>query len=108
MRPVNVTVNTVAASAWIPLDVTENPASTQIGCRVLAGATATYGVDYTYDDPFDTTTAPVVFSQLTNIPTGSTANKDQTLSGPIRAVRLNVAAVTGAGVKMTILQGIGA
>lgn len=107
MRPVDVTISTVTTSAWIPLDITENPASISIGCRILAGATASYGVEYTYDDPY--TTTPVAFGSLTQIPAGSTTNKDVVgLLGPVRAVRLNVTAVTGAGVKMTILQGIGA
>jgi len=104
MRPVNQTVTTVTAGAWIPLDVTQNPFSCSVGCRNLGGAT--YGVDYTYDDPFDAVNAPVVFGQLTNIPTGSTTNKDQFLTSPIRAVRLNVA-VAGSGVKMTVIQGLG-
>ncbi len=107
MRPVNVTVSTVASSAWIPLDITENPASLSIGCRILAGATATYGVEITYDDPFDAVTAPVAFGYLSDIPSGSTINKDSRLTGPVRAARLTVAAVTGNGVKMTILQGLG-
>lgn len=108
MRPVNVTVATVSASNWLPLDITENPASISIGCRILAGATATYGCEYTYDDIFDSTVTPVAFGSLTGIPTGSTTSKDVIgLTGPVRAVRLNVAAVTGSGVKMTILQGLG-
>jgi hypothetical protein len=107
MRPVNVTIATISVGNWIPLDVTENPASIAIGCRILAAATATYGVEYTYDDPFDTVTAPVAFGYLTGIPSGTVASKDTALTSPVRAVRLNVSAVTGAGVKMTVLQGLG-
>lgn len=104
MRPVDITLTTVTSSAWVPLDTTQNPASISIGCRVIG--TATYGVEYTYDDPFNTT--PVAFGYLTQIPSGSTANKDVIgLTGPVRAVRLTTAAVTGGGVKMTVLQGLG-
>lgn len=104
MRPVNQTVTTVTSGAWIPLDVTQNPFSASVGCRNLGGAT--YQVDYTYDDPFDAAVAPVVFGQLTNIPVGSTTNKDQFLTSPIRAVRLTVT-VAGSGVKLTVIQGLG-
>jgi hypothetical protein len=63
-------------------------------------------VDYTYDDPFDAVNAPVVFGQLANLPVGSTTNKDQFLTSPIRAVRLTVT-VAGSGVKLTVIQGLG-
>ena len=105
MRPVNQIINTVTSGPWIPLDITQNPFNAAVGCRVLAAST--YQVDYTYDDPFDTVTAPTVFGQLTNIPVGSTANKDQQLVAPVRAVRLTVTVASGAGVKMTVLQGLG-
>lgn len=105
MRPVNQTVNTVSSGPWLPLDVTQNPFSCAVGCRVLAAST--YQVDYTYDDPFDPVNAPVVFGQLTGVPAGSTTNKDQTLTAPVRAVRLTVAVASGAGVKMTVIQGLG-
>lgn len=108
MRPVDVIVSTISSSNWIPLDITENPSSISIGCRLRAAATATFGVEYTYDDPFDPVTAPVSFGYLTGIPSGTTANKDTQLAAPIRAVRLTVTAVTGSGVKMTILSGLGA
>lgn len=104
MRPVNQTVTTVASGAWLPLDITQNPFSCAVGCRNLGGAT--YQVDYTYDDPFDAVNAPAVFGQLTNMPVGSTTNKDQPLTAPVRAVRLTVT-VAGSGVKLTVLQGLG-
>jgi hypothetical protein len=104
MRPVNRTITTITADVWVPLDVTQNPFLCQVGCRNLGGAT--YQVDYTYDDPFDAVNAPVVFGQLTNMPAGSTTSKDQTLTGAVRAVRLNVT-VAGSGVKMTVIQGLG-
>lgn len=104
MRPVDITLTAPGTSAWVPLDVTQNPASISIGCRVIG--TATYGVEYTYDDPFNTT--PVAFGYLTQIPSGSTANKDVIgLTGPVHAVRLNASAAATGGVKMTVLQGLG-
>ena len=104
MCPVNQTVTTVSSGAWIPLDITQNPFSCSVGVRNLGGAT--YQVDYTYDDPFDTVNVPVVFGQLSGIPASTTANKDQFLTSPIRAVRLTVT-VAGSGAKMTVIQGLG-
>lgn len=107
MRPATLSLNASAtgASAWLPLDITENPTSLSIGVTITA--TATYGVEYTYDDPFSASPAPVAFGYLTDIPSGTTANKDARFTAPVRAVRLNVAANTG-NVKLTALQGIGA
>lgn len=104
MRPVNQTVTTAASGAWIPLDITEQPFNCTVACRNLGGAT--YQVDYTYDDIFDTAVTPAVFGQLSGIPASTTTNKDQFLTAPIRAVRLTVT-VAGSGVKMTVLQGLG-
>jgi hypothetical protein len=105
MRPVNQTVSTVSSGTWIPLDVTQNPFSCSVGCLVLAAST--YQVDYTYDDPFDTVNVPVVFGQLSGIPAATAVSKDQFLTAPIRAVRLTLTVASGAGVKMTVIQGLG-
>lgn len=104
MRPVVVSKNgsTTGATAWVPLDFTQNILNVGIG--VTISATATFGVEVTYDDIFDPTATPVAMP-FADIPAGTVANIHKALNIPVRAVRLNVAASTG-GVKMTVVQGL--
>jgi hypothetical protein len=106
MRPavLSKTASSTGTTAWLPLNITQNPFSCSIG--VVLSATGTYGVEYTYDDPFDTVTSPVVFGTLTGLSAGTTTNKDVFLTAPVRAVRLNVTVNTDV-VKLTALQGLG-
>lgn len=105
MRPASVskTASATGTTAWLPLDITQNPFNASLNVKL--SATATYGVEYTYDDVFDSTVTPTAWP-LTAIPAGSTTNKDAGLTAPIRAVRLNVAANTGS-VTLTAIQGLG-
>ncbi len=104
MRPVVVKkeASATGATPWVPLDFTQNILNVGIG--VTLDATATFGVEVTYDDVFDTTVTPVAMP-WGDIPAGTTANIFKPLNTPVRAVRLNVAANTG-NVKMTVIQGI--
>lgn len=101
MRPKKVTVTGVAASPWIPVDYKQDPMNVGVGCVV--SATATYSVEYTLDDVFDTTVTPVAFV-LSSI-SAATTSKDGVINTPVRAVRLNVSASTGS-VYMNVIQGL--
>lgn len=103
MRPKKITVSAVAASAWLPVDYKQDPMNLAIGCVVVSG-TATYSVEYTYDDVFDTTVTPVAFS-LSTI-TAQTTSKDGVINQPVRAIRLNVTAGVSPVVSMTMIQGL--
>ena len=102
MRPHKITVSSIAASAWQPVDYKQSPMNLSVGCVVVSG-TATYSVEYTYDDVFDSTVTPVAFALSTV--TAQTASKDGVINQPVRAVRLNVTAGTSPVVAMTIIQG---
>lgn len=103
MRPVVVKkeASATGATAWVPLDFTQNIMNVGIGVDITA--TATFGVEVTYDDIFDPTVTPVAMP-FADIPAGTTADIYKALNIPVRAVRLNVAANTGE-VKMTVIQG---
>ena len=103
MRPKKVTVSSVAASAWLPVDYKQDPMNLGVGC-VLVSGTATYSVEYTFDDVFDTTVTPVAFA-LTAI-TAATTSKDGVINTPVRAIRLNVTAGASPVVAMTMIQGL--
>ena len=100
MTPQTFITASTGASAWFPLDWYQTPMNVGIGVEI--SATATYTVEITFDDIFDSTVTPVAFpvSGLTAATTNATGN----IAFPVRAIRLNVAANTGT-VKITVLQG---
>ena len=101
MRPVYSTKTGTGTSPWIPLDITQSLFNVGIGITI--SATATYTLEYTYDNIFDSTVTTVPF---TNAAIGTaTGNKDTALTTPCTAVRLNVTANTGS-VKLAVIQGL--
>jgi hypothetical protein len=71
---------------------------------VVASGTATFGVQYTMDDLNDSSITPFWFDDA-NIPAGSTASEATNYMFPIRAIRINISAISGS-VRFTVLQGI--
>jgi len=103
MRPKKVTVSSVAASAWLPVDYKQDPMNLSVAC-VLVSGTATFSVEYTLDDVFDPAVTPVAFS-LSSI-TAATASTAGVINQPVRAIRLNVTAGASPVVAMTMIQGL--
>lgn len=103
MRAKKITVTGTGTSAWIPLDNKQAPFNVGIGCVIVSG-TATYSVEHTFDDIWDTTVTPVAF-QNSGI-TAQTTNKDGNYAAPVKAIRLNVTAGAAPVVAMTIIQGL--
>jgi hypothetical protein len=102
MRPVRVTGSTVAASDPIVLDVNEAPFAVSIGCKVTG--TITYSVQHTFDDPWASGgLASAVWYDHSTL-AAKTTNSDSNYAFPVTAVRLNVTAVTGGTVTMTVIQ----
>ena|SRR5882672_5539710 len=100
MRPQTYITAGTGASPWFPMDWYQTPFNVGIGVEI--SATATYTVEHTFDDVFDSTVTPVAFANSGM--TAQTTNKDGNYAFPVRAIRLNVAATTGT-VQITILQG---
>jgi hypothetical protein len=103
MRAKKITVTGVGTSAWIPIDNKQAPVNLGLGCVIVSG-TATYSVEHTFDDIWDTTVTPVAF-QNSGI-TAQTTNKDGNYAFPVKAIRLNVTAGTSPVVAMTMIQGL--
>lgn len=101
MRRVIKTVTGAGVSAWLPVDFNNLPPN--IGFAVVISATATYTVEYTYDDIQNALVTPTAFPSATV--TAATANKDGSFLTPIAAIRLNVASSTGTAT-ITILSGL--
>lgn len=96
--------STTGAQASVALDWTVVPFNVGYLIVVPGGVTATVAVEYTYDDVNNSAITPVWVS-----PSGYTsvsATKEGAISSPVRAVRLNVASVSGGSVRFCVLQGL--
>jgi len=104
-RPIRVSVGAVAVSAPIPLNNYSTPFNVGIGCDLSAGGSATYTVQYTFDDVFAAgfVAASAAWFDLTGI-TAQVADKDGSITAPCTAVRLNVTIWASGTVTMTVIQ----
>jgi len=105
MRPVVQVVSGANVSAVIPIDRSQSPATAAIGVKI--SATATYTVEYTYDDVFSPSFSPASATWFPHPTlTAKTANADSNLAYPAMGIRLNVAANTGTVTMTYITAGI--
>lgn len=108
MRPKSFTVASASASTPFVLDQRAQNFQVTLGCDVSAGATLTYSVQYTFDDPFQPGWNPAT-ANWQNHPTltSRTASDASNLAFPARAVRINVTSYTSGSVRFTVIQGTG-
>jgi hypothetical protein len=98
MRPVVVTQTGAGTSAAIPLDVYIAPFQVSIFCHEIAAAS--YKLQYTYDNIFDSSITPI-WIDSTDIPALSSGDKQSNFTVPVSACRLVVASGT---VSITVQQ----
>lgn len=103
MRPAIVTASASGASSMLVVDYVVPVFAIGIGCVVSNGASLTYKVQHSFDDPNLGANNMTWFDHA--FITGQTGNKDGNYAFPIRATRLNVTAFSSGTVTMTILQG---
>jgi len=101
MRPIVNTASASGAGTTLPISYNTEYFGIGCGCVVSAGASLTYKVQHTFDDP--SSASPTWFDHP--FVTGQTGNKDGNYAFPIRAVRLNVTSFTSGTVTITLLQG---
>lgn len=104
MRTVKITKTGVGASDPVVVDYIGAPSEISWAVNTK-GAPATYSIQFTPDDVFNTPAASVVWF---NDPNGTslTANAANVIKMPVKAVRLNVASGAAGGVDFTINQGV--
>jgi hypothetical protein len=102
MRPIIHTASASGADTTLLVDYADTYFAIGFGCVISAGASLTYKVQHTFDDP-NTVASPTWFDHP--YVTGQTANKDGNYAFPIRAMRLNVTAYTSGSVTLTALMG---
>ena len=102
MRPVVITQTGAGQSTPVPLDLYITPL--EVSLSTLVSGTVAYGIEYTYDDPFNPPAGGLVWTPVGDIPTGTTVAGQATISNsPISAVRINQASGAGS-VTLTVRQ----
>lgn len=105
MRRIVVTTaqNFTGSTNAIPMD--HRAQFFNVGIEVLVSATATYNVQYTLDDVYNSAIVPTWFNMPAPF-TGATASAAGNFTIPCSAIRLNVTANTGI-LTLTLLQSSG-
>ena len=105
---ITIGVNGTGSSLWNILNWHVTPTNIEYGCVLLAGANATFSIQYTYDDP-NNLPAGVNYPQPFNHPTivNATASIDGPSNDPITAWRLYISGGTGTIRATGIQAGIG-
>jgi len=102
MRYSKITTTGVSSSPWLPLENLGDQFSVGFGCVVTG--TATYTIEYTFDNVLMGETATVFANSSI---TGVTANKDGNFNAPINAMRVTITAGTGTVTVKVIQSGQG-
>lgn len=105
---VGVGLNGVGSTPWYIMNWHVSPTNIECSGVLVGSANATWGVQYTYDDP-NNLLPGVAFPQAFNHPTlvNQTASLDGPINDPVTAVRFIISAGTGT-IRGTIIQaGIG-
>ncbi len=87
----------IGNGAWWPLDIYTPNQVTTISCNILASGSATYSVEYTNEDIWDTAVYPTALAVAHPVAALTGASTDQTAftTTLMRAVRVNVASGSG-------------
>jgi hypothetical protein len=95
----------VGTGAWWPLDIYTPNQVTTISCNILASGSATYSVEYTNEDIWDTSVYPTALAVAHPVAALTSASTDQTAftTTLMRAVRVNVASGSGQ-LRVTVVQ----
>ncbi|WP_213775107.1 hypothetical protein [Bradyrhizobium sp. dw_78] len=101
--PIYETYTTTGAQDPIPLNYYQTPFNASVFVYINGG-TATYGVQYTADPTNSASITPRWFDDA-NMPAGTAASATSNYMFPVRAVRVNITAITGS-VEFKILQGV--
>ena len=104
MRPIEqiIDVDGESVGDWWPLDIYTPNQATTISVTLVSG-TANYTVQYTNEDPFDTSITHQAVSHPVAALVGATASQTGFTTTLMRAVRVNTASGTGQ-LRVTVVQ----
>lgn len=93
----------IGTGAWWPLDIYTPNQVTTISCNILASGSATYSVQYTNEDPFDTSITQLAVAHPVAALTGASTDQTAFTTTLMRAVRVNIASGSGQ-LRVTVTQ----
>ena len=93
----------IGNGAWWPLDIYTPNQVTTISCNILASGSANYSVQYTNEDPFDTSITQLAVAHPVAALTGASTDQTAFTTTLMRAVRVNVASGSGQ-LRVTVVQ----
>lgn len=93
----------IGTGAWWPLDIYTPNQVTNISCNIVSGS-ATYSVEYTNEDPFDTSITQLAVAHPVAALTGASTDQTAFTTTLMRAVRVNVASGTSGVLRVTVVQ----
>ena len=93
----------VGTGAWWPLDIYTPNQVTNISCNIVSGA-ATYTVEYTNEDPFDTSITQLAVAHPAAALAGASTDQTAFTTTLMRAVRVNVASGAAGVLRVTVVQ----
>lgn len=104
MRTVKITHTGVGATDPVVVDYIGAPSEISWAVNTK-GLPATYSIQYTFDDVFNTPLASIHwFDDINGV--NLTISKNNAIKMPVRAVRLNVTSGAAGGIDFTIIQGV--
>jgi hypothetical protein len=93
----------IGTGPWWPLDIYVPNQVTTISCNILASGSANYTVQYTNEDPFNTSITQLAVAHPAAALAGASTSQTASTTVLMRAVRVNVA--SGAGqLRVTVVQ----
>lgn len=112
-RPIYQTITATGNTTPLVVDYLQTPFGITAAVEEGAGVSAiSVTLQYTLDDPNDASWTPVWFSAGAAVTAntvwtfGPNAGGANSYPGPIRALRLNVATLTGGNLRLAVLQGV--
>ena len=93
----------IGTGPWWPLDIYVPNQVTTISCNILASGSANYTVQYTNEDPFNTSITQLAVAHPAAALAGASTSQTASTTVLMRAVRVNV--TSGAGqLRVTVVQ----
>ena len=93
----------VGDGPWWPLDIYTPNQVTTVSCNILDAGSAAYSVEYTNEDPYDTSITQLAVAHPVAALTGASTDQTAFTATLMRAVRVNVASGDGQ-LRVTVVQ----
>ena len=93
----------IGTGPWWPLDIYVPNQVTTISCNILASGSANYTVQYTNEDPFNTSITQLAVAHPAAALAGASTSQTASTTVLMRAVRVNVASGEGQ-LRVTVVQ----